>query len=187
MNGIHAVVAASVARVAVLCLSAIALVVCDVAVAGSAAPLDFSEPRFYGLPHTHYGLAVGDLDADGRRDLVTAQIGDELEPRIDALAARAWGRSFVAGADIRLDGVGGVALADLNADGRLDVMRAATSASGSEGQIALGLGDGRGGLLSRTSFGGFGNYPGDLAVADFNRDGTPDVAVSENSYIGERP
>ncbi len=64
------------------------------------------------------------------------------------------------------------ASADLNRDGRRDLIVAATGS----GTISVLLGDGNGGFTASGTFSS-GTYPGSMAVGDFNRDGHEDVAV----------
>jgi hypothetical protein len=67
-----------------------------------------------------------------------------------------------------------VVLADINGDGRLDVIVANQGA----GSIGVLLGNGAGGLLAATSFPGPAQ-PVNLALGDFNGDGRLDVAVAD--------
>ncbi len=75
----------------------------------------------------------------------------------------------------------GIALADLNADGRLDVVTC--NQADDSLTVRLGNGDGSFGPATRTSL-GIGSFgPADLFVADANRDGKLDVLVA-NSFNG---
>lgn len=75
------------------------------------------------------------------------------------------------------DGPGVVATVDVNRDGKADLMVANERGD----TISVLLGDGRGGF-SEASGSPFaaGHSPNDLAVADFNRDGLPDVALANH-------
>jgi hypothetical protein len=66
-----------------------------------------------------------------------------------------------------------VALADLNQDGKLDVI----TANFDSGNISVLLGNGDGILQSKTDY-AVGTWPRGMAVADLNGDGKPDVTVS---------
>ncbi|HKS35711.1 MAG TPA: FG-GAP-like repeat-containing protein, partial [Verrucomicrobiae bacterium] len=66
----------------------------------------------------------------------------------------------------------GVAVADFNADGKLDLAVANQSAD----NVSVLLGNGNGSFGAATNF-GVGNTPRSVAVGDLNGDGKPDVAV----------
>ena len=76
-----------------------------------------------------------------------------------------------------------LAVADVNGDGKLDVVRAGfESSSATKGQLSVLLGDGAGGFgapkLSQTD----GHY-NDIALADFNGDGKLDIAASSETGV----
>lgn len=80
--------------------------------------------------------------------------------------------------------------ADLNNDGKLDLVVGGTGPrSKTENYISTYLGDGTGSfVLKQTTNLGRGDVRGELAVADFNEDGTPDVAfplVNVLVYLGD--
>src|SRR5262249_47200208 len=80
------------------------------------------------------------------------------------------------------DGPGSIAIADVNRDGKPDIL-VVNSASET---LSVLLGDGRGnfrqtaGTLCPT-----GKLPNDIAVGDFNNDGNPDVVIpdTETPYL----
>jgi hypothetical protein len=74
----------------------------------------------------------------------------------------------------------GVALGDLNGDGRLDVVVANTDLSGT---VAVLLGNGDGTLQAAVTYPA-GNYPEFVILADFNGDGHVDVAVGNRAIDG---
>jgi hypothetical protein len=73
---------------------------------------------------------------------------------------------------------GAVAIADLNGDGFADII----VANGGDGTLTVLLGNGKGGFTSAPgSPFAAGENPADLAVADFDGDGHPDVAITNHS------
>ena len=134
-------------------------------------------------------VAVGDMNADGTLDLVvggsrTFSGSDEYGSwsatfgEINVLLGHGDGTFSPATSMLRNHFPGDIALTDLNRDGNLDVAFAGASiyaayGYGSELQIFLGTGDG--GLQYGA---GYAIDSGSsLAAADFNADGTTDLAV----------
>jgi hypothetical protein len=74
----------------------------------------------------------------------------------------------------------GVALGDLNGDGKLDVVVANTDQAGS---VAVLIGDGNGTLRSAVTYPA-GTYPEFVVLADFNHDSHLDVAVANRAIGG---
>jgi hypothetical protein len=87
--------------------------------------------------------------------------------------------------DVRLKagkGPGSVALADVNGDGRLDVV----VANDESGDVTVLLGDGKGSFAAAPgSPFPAGKSPNDIAIADFDGDGKPDLAFPnhETSHV----
>lgn len=119
--------------------------------------------------------AVGDLDGDGRMDLVTTSYIRNV-----VFVHRSLGNglfsdpvSYAAG-----DGAGAVVLEDVNADDHLDVI----TTNYWEDTVSVFLGQGNGGLRPPIAY-GTGFYPFSVAVGDVTDDGLADLVVlNTDSY-----
>lgn len=122
------------------------------------------------LPLEVQGLAAGDFDADGKTDLVGG--GGEI-----AMLAGDGNGGFSVVEELRLNFVGPVAV-DINRDGVPDIL---ARSSGAPPQI-IRLRSARGKVqLPPTYTHGFlgFDFPSGLTPADFNRDGFPDLALTD--------
>lgn len=124
----------------------------------------------YTVAATPHGIASGDFNRDGRRDLAVANLNGAsasvlLGTGTGAFAAAVSYMGFV--------GPTAITAADANNDGRLDLL--ATSTSGGL-NVAQGSGTG--------TFGAVSNYlagasPRGVAATDFNSDGRIDVVIAD--------
>jgi hypothetical protein len=117
-----------------------------------------------------WSVAVADLNADGKLDLVTA---NSESNDVSVLLGNGDGtfqaqRRFAAG-----DFPTFVAVADLNRDGFPDVMTA------NYPDISILLGNGDGTFQAPQSF-AVGDFPDSVAVIDVNGDGFPDIVTANN-------
>jgi hypothetical protein len=137
-------------------------------------------------------VAVGDVNGDGKPDLAAAIIGNVL-----GVSGATPPPGYVVVLQGNCDGtfqqpsakldtgtnVLSLALADVNRDGKLDLI-----ATHQDNTISVLLGDGRGGFSaapgSPISFASVPGFISGLAVADFNGDGTPDIAVALSIFSG---
>lgn len=147
----------------------------------------FGDGRFWA-PHRRltesepHDVEVGDLNGDGRLDAVVANAGSD-----SVTVFLGEGVAFGPGSSTSVqhagDGLGpaGVAVADIDGDGALDVV----SANQESDNVSILLGDGIGGLLSEavyaTSTGSDGAGPVEVRVADVNNDGELDIVTCNSS------
>ena len=128
-----------------------------------------------------FSVAVGDFNGDGNLDAASSEpYGESPDAASSALAVLLgngngtfqYPQTYLGLS--RPQGVLGVAVADLNHDGKSDVI--ATDYAGGGVLVFLGKGDG---TFSGPTDWGAGNQPGTVTVADFNGDGNLDLAVSD--------
>jgi hypothetical protein len=129
----------------------------------------FRPPRFFTAHDVPFSLAPGDINGDGRQDIVVANV---VSSDVSVLLGN--GDGTVQSAINYGTGTAPwqVLLNDFNSDGLLDV---ATANRGSN-DVSVLLGNGDGTFQAAQNFAA-GDVPGSLAVGDFNGDGIPDLAV----------
>jgi hypothetical protein len=147
----------------------------------------FREAASYGVEWPSGGVAVGDFNGDGKLDLVLT-------------TCNAGCGGYVGGVGILLGNGNGsfqtpqfyssgatgptsVVTGDFNQDGNQDVA-VANSGYGGPGVVGLLLGNGDGSFQPTQTYSSGGTGAGRLAVADFNTDGKPDLAVTNNDSVG---
>jgi FG-GAP-like repeat len=140
----------------------------------------FLENGFSDSPFA--SLVTGDFNNDGRLDLATvsSQYSGFNTGELNVLLARRAGVFQPPFASITGDiGTNFVATADLNHDGKLDLVMASSSSV----DVRLGLGNGT--FQKPVSYPAVG--PASIAIADFNDDGIPDLAVNSTNFFGTFP
>jgi hypothetical protein len=122
-------------------------------------------------------VALGDLDGDGKLDLVAANSGGGVA------VARGDGRGSFGPPTLVDLGVAlvanAVALADMDGDGRLDLVSAAFVPGGTVNVVGVMHGAGDGTFGPPTAF-TVGGQPSGLAIADFDGDGLLDVVSADS-------
>src|SRR5262249_53721626 len=124
-------------------------------------------------------VAVGDFNGDGAADFVAANFA--IGEAVSVVLGRGDGTfraapSFPVGRYLRA-----IALGDFNQDGISDVAVSYYDYYSSHVSVLLGVGDGTFRQARNFEAGGPAN---DLAVADFNGDGLPDLAVAIDRFQG---
>jgi FG-GAP-like repeat/Secretion system C-terminal sorting domain/IPT/TIG domain len=130
-------------------------------------------------------VAVSDLNQDGKPDLITA---NALSNNISILQNNSSGGNFSFGTHTDWNagkGPRNIAVGDLNGDGKPDIV-VANFNSGDSGTISVFRNTSRNGIISFDAASNIqtGNGTLDVAIADINGDGRPDIIVtSGNSGI----
>ena len=121
-------------------------------------------------------IAAGDMNSDGRLDVVAAGANRASVLLGDGNGSLADGIRYPTAGESSL--TPGVALGDLNRDGNLDVVT--SNASGGAGATSVQLGNGDGTLQAGVLFAtGSATKPTTVSLADFNNDGNLDVATAQ--------
>lgn len=138
----------------------------------------FRAGKDVGPVYSPASVAIADLNADGRLDLAVA--AEHLRGGVSVLLGNGDG-SFGPKTDYYTAPNTGmsVAIADLNGDGRLDLVVVAGD-SGAMVSVLFGNGDGTFTIVGDLEA---DPYARSVAIADFNADGRPDVVVGSASGI----
>ena len=142
----------------------------------------FGAPTYLATPVGIYSQAIGDFNADGKLDVVTAEQGFTVSGLSVFLGDGAGGfsaDSFTPLGGFPFDLLGQLGTADVNGDGRTDVV-AATSGMGFPGGDVTFFGDGTGELTASNSY-SVNLRGGPFVLADVNGDGRPDLITTEGS------
>jgi FG-GAP-like repeat len=148
-------------------------------------------------------VAVGDLNADGKPDLVVANycaanLGNHCANGAEGMVSILLGNGDGTFQNAITYGSGGlygesVAIADVNSDGHPDLIVTNRCSIASDcanpvsgpGVVSVLLGNGDGTFQSALAFSSGGNGPSSAAVADVNRDGKLDLLVANaNNSVG---
>lgn len=130
----------------------------------------------YGSSPT--GIVVVDVNGDGKLDLLTANLSSDTAGVLLGTGAGTFSpvTTYATGNN---SGPRSLAVADVNADGKLDLLLG----NNTSGAAAVLLGTGMGSFGAAATYGtGYGSYPRGIAVADVNGDGRPDL-LTANSNI----
>jgi FG-GAP-like repeat/Abnormal spindle-like microcephaly-assoc'd, ASPM-SPD-2-Hydin/Divergent InlB B-repeat domain len=122
-------------------------------------------------------VAVGDFNKDGKLDVVVGLSGINTAANVAVLLGNGAGTLKNEVLFGTADTPQSVSVGDFNRDGNLDWIASTGQINSADaGSVTLGLGRGDGTFLATESYVA-GQSPAWSAVADFNRDGIPDVVV----------
>ncbi|MGI4762572.1 MAG: beta strand repeat-containing protein [Janthinobacterium lividum] len=144
------------------------------ATAGAAQAQTFAKAVTYTAGGSSVaGLTVVDVNRDGKLDMLASNFDDN--GTVAVLLGTGTG-TFGAATTFGSGGARpvGVVSADVNSDGKLDIV----VANQQSGTVAVLLGTGTGSFGTAATFNTAGSYPTDLAVADVNGDSKPDIVVT---------
>ncbi len=142
----------------------------DVSVLLATGPGTFGAATNYNTGgYSSEEIALGDIEGDGDIDIV---VGSWLDSRVVSLLGDGTG-SYSLGGSAFANNPKSIALADMNGNGRLDLV---TVSSGAD--VVQVFPASAGGTYSTSKSVGVGEYPAGVAVADMNMDGRPDVVAS---------
>jgi hypothetical protein len=136
----------------------------------------FQAATTFGFLNNPRAIAVADVNGDNKPDILTA---NTLGNAAGVLLGN--GNGGFGGGNSNLYNAGfnsnpeGITVADVNGDGKPDLLTANADGSGSAGVL---LGNGNGTFQAATTFGTRGGNPRGIVVADVNGDSLPDILTA---------
>jgi len=141
----------------------------------------FGAPASYLVGVDPISVAVADFNHDGKLDLAVTNNAEQNASTFSVLLGNGDG-TFQPHQDYSSGGyaAGSIATADLNRDGKPDLVIANNSGVVNYDNVAVLLGNGDGTFETPATYPVPGNYPGSLVIADLDGDGNQDVAATGN-------
>ena len=146
----------------------------------SPKALSFLAGASYGVGAVPYSIAVGDLNGDGKPDLVVASRSGNPDVNVNVNVLLNNGNGTFAAAANYAAGPNSnsIAIGDLNADGSADLAVAYGDASSGNVSVLANKGNGMFAAAVNTAAGA---NPDSVAIGDLNGDGKPDLVVAHDS------
>jgi hypothetical protein len=149
-------------------------------ISGSAIAQDFSTKTDFTTGTTPYSVSFGDLNGDGKQDMVTANFGaNTFSVLLNTTTPGASTPTFSAKTDF-VTGAGtySIAIGDLNGDGKSDI----AASNYNETSVSVFINTTTPGastptFSAKTDF-TTGTNPASVSFSDFNGDGKPDMVVA---------
>ena len=137
----------------------------------------FQPAATFGYVFNPRAIAVADVNADGKPDVLTAlALSDAAGVQLgNGNGAFGGGSTYDAGFN---SGPEGITVADVNGDGKPDLLTANAGGNGSAGVL---LGNGNGTFQAAATFATRGSRPRGIAVADVNGDSQPDILTANSN------
>jgi uncharacterized repeat protein (TIGR03803 family) len=132
----------------------------------------FQPQTSYATGNYPLSVAMGDLNGDGKTDLVVANSDSNT---VSVLLGNGNGTFQTQTSYATAANPSSVAIGDLNGDGKLDLV----TANFTSGTVSVLLGNGDGTFRAQTNYAtGINSSPDSVAIGDVNGDGIPDLAVA---------
>jgi hypothetical protein len=155
--------------------------VCRNTTATTGGTISFATHVDFAAGNNPQGLAIGDLDNDGRSDIVVANNSDNTLS-IYRNTGAAGSISFATTTQVTGQGPWTVQIADMNGDGKLDVVGVSNGSSNISIHQNTGSGPGTITLTANVDYAS--SYaPADVRLVDIDGNGTPDIAALNQSDI----
>jgi len=165
-----------------LCVAAVGATFAVLApVDGAQAAITYTKTSLGYIGNQPYGVAIGDLDGDGKPDIATANHWDKQVGILTRNAAgTGWDGPVAAGT--LAYGPYAVAIGDLNADGKPDLAMANAGNGTAESRMSVIMRNAAGtGWDAPEMLGQTGYVPTDVQIGDMNGDGKPDLVSADAS------